>query len=706
MSRCFVNVDSNPRCLVESLGSKLRVTQVREIRRDGSVTELALFTGEQGGALPFKLADNFEIRFTGKALDDYNGDAVVLHSGFAWRPVEQVYKGKPSFNTQQLRAMFCGATGGYRYGAAHTVTVNDANRFVGIDSVATVAATFPAPSDFASGAKVWLIANSGTVTITAGAGCTITDPDGLGTALAVGGMVLLTRVNATTWKLSDPGLGELKTVTLMGEFTWRELADPENWTSTETFELVVINDVNRGPEGAPTDAGAPTQYVLRSELSTGLVRADVAQSLDEESKARARNNIGAVNASGVVTVAAQSLTPEQQAQVLTNIGAASQEDLDAANSTAAALAVTVAGKASGSSVTSLGATVTALDGVVLKKTVQVFSDAERAVILSNIGALPAGTQRTFTRLAASFNPIGNSTTVHLNGAIATNVGTATARNVTVLDAGHSISTYTGSTITSAAHGGVDGQACQFTASLFPTGLAALQWYYLRDVTTNTLAVSLTPGGAAISLSGPATSLKVLLAVAPYYHQRRIGYVSAASAGASCGTRHSALQWAVSEDPAFGLWTFQARFGISDAAAVANARMFVGLTGVVSGGVLPNANPSAQLNLIGVGADTGDTTFRIIHNDNAGTATRIDLGADFPCNTRNTDAYELLLTCNEDLTVTYRVINLTTGEVATANLSTDLPMKLQLLAPQLWRNNGGTALAAGLDVIQWKMEYAQ
>lgn len=498
---------------------------------------------------------------------------------------------------------------------------------------------------------------------------------------------------------------EPESVTLMAEFTWRDMTAPTKWTSTATFTIVVKNDVIRGDEGDPTNAEDPTIYVTKAELATGFVKTDVAQSLSPEQKAQARSNIGAIADTEVVKVAAQSLSPEQKAQARTNIGAAAQTDLDATNATAAALATTVAGKASSASLTSLGDTVTALNAVVLKKTAQTFTAPEKAQILANIGAQASSSERVFTRLAARFNPVGNSTTVSLDGALNTAAGTATARNVSLLDAGHTISAYTGSTITSNAHGGVNNQPCQFTGTLIPAGVTAGVWYYLRDVTTNTLAVSATPGGAAITLSGSFTAWKILLTIAPFYRNRRIGYVSAATAGTSCGTRHSVLQWAVSTDPALGGWTFSARFGISDAAAVANARMFVGLTGVASAGVLPNANPSAALNLIGVGADTGDTTLRIMHNDASGTATRIDLGASFPCNTRNTDLYQLVLTCNADLSVTYKVTNLTTAAVVQGNLATDLPMPLQLLAPQLWRNNGTTALAVGLDVAQWTMETA-
>ena len=513
--------------------------------------------------------------------------------------------------------------------------------------------------------------------------------------------------NFNTVELNALFAAEPKEVKLMAEFSWRNLSDPDGWASTLTFEVVVLNDVIRGDEGTPTGAEAPTEYVTRAELGTGYVKSNEAQALSPEQQAQARANIGAVTGAGVVQIAAQTLTPEQKVQVQANIGAASQTALDTANTTAAALAITVAGKASTSAMntadTALQNQITGLDGAVLKKTAQAFSDPEKAQILANIGAQAATSDRPFPRLTTSFQAVGNGTTVHLNGAVNSPTGTATARTVALLDAGHTVASYAGSVLTSNGHGGSNNQPVQFTAGLMPSPLAPATWYYLRDVTANTFAVSLTIGGAAITLSGSYTTLKVFLGLSGYYRHRRIAFVSAATAGASAGTRHSLLQWAVSSEPGMGRWTFSARFGISDAAAVGNARMFVGMTGIASGGVLPNANPSAQVNLIGMGADTGDTRFYIMHNDGAGSATRVDLGVNFPCNTRNTDMYQLSLTCNADRTITYKVINLTTGNTATGNLATDLPMYLQLLAPQLWRNNGGTTAAVGLDVVQWAME---
>ncbi len=184
--------------------------------------------------------------------------------------------------------------------------------------------------------------------------------------------------------------------------------------------------------------------------------------------------------------------------------------------------------------------------------------------------------------------------------------------------------------------------------------------------------------------------------------RRVGYVSAATAGSSAGTRHGVNQWARGDAAGKGGFLYAARFGVSDAAAVADARLFVGMQ--ASTAVIGNVNPSTLTNIIGVGCDNAQTTLRIMHNDAAGAATTIDLGANFPSNTLSTDLYELLLYCAPNASsVFYRVERLNTGDVASGTITTDLPSTTTLLSPQIWRNNGATALAVGIDIAGQYLE---
>lgn len=208
-------------------------------------------------------------------------------------------------------------------------------------------------------------------------------------------------------------------------------------------------------------------------------------------------------------------------------------------------------------------------------------------------------------------------------------------------------------------------------------------------------------GGAISANGTATTRSVAN-TSFFTWLRRLGYVSVASAGSSSGIRTASAQYGRGNLSGVGGFHFITRFGISDAVAVATGRLFVGMTATTS--VLANVNPSTLLNLIGVGADSTDTNLQIIHNDGAGVATKIDLGASFPANTRNIDAYELALFCPPNgSSVFYTVTNLTTGVIASGELTTDLPANTTLLAWQLWRNNGTTALAVGLDIVSVYLE---
>lgn len=148
--------------------------------------------------------------------------------------------------------------------------------------------------------------------------------------------------------------------------------------------------------------------------------------------------------------------------------------------------------------------------------------------------------------------------------------------------------------------------------------------------------------------------------------------------------------------------FRQIFCISDPAAVAGARTFVGL--INSSGSPNSAEVSSNVNLIGIGNDTADTNMSIISNDGTGVATKIDLGVNFPANTINSDVYELNLNsvANSGI-VTYTVINkdATTGTIkgtAIGTISTDLPALTAGLAPHFWRNNNSTALEIAMDCM--------
>jgi hypothetical protein len=205
-------------------------------------------------------------------------------------------------------------------------------------------------------------------------------------------------------------------------------------------------------------------------------------------------------------------------------------------------------------------------------------------------------------------------------------------------------------------------------------------------------------GIATSANGTATA-RAFATTNLFTSLRRVGFVSAATAGSATGLRSAIAQFWRGNAPGLGGFMIVWRFAHSDATLVANAQTWVGLAATTT--AMGATAPSALLNQIGMGHDTGDADFRIMHNDATGVATEIPLGASFPAQSTNTDVYELVLFCAPNGSeVKWQATRLNTGDMATGTITTDLPASATLLAPQMTRNNGGTAAAVGIDLINF------
>jgi hypothetical protein len=206
------------------------------------------------------------------------------------------------------------------------------------------------------------------------------------------------------------------------------------------------------------------------------------------------------------------------------------------------------------------------------------------------------------------------------------------------------------------------------------------------------------GSAAPTTTGTATTRNT--ATTNYFTmQKRLGFVSTATAGQTAGIRLAALQYGRGNITGGG-FLFMARFGGSDAAAVAQARTFVGLVNTT--GAIGNVNPSTLINCIGVGSDSGDANLSLIFNDAIGTASKITLGASFPANGLSTQVYQVVFYSPPGQTyVDFYCLREDTGTRTNTRISSDLPAVL--LAPQFWRNNGTTALAVGIDVMGFSIQ---
>jgi hypothetical protein len=222
--------------------------------------------------------------------------------------------------------------------------------------------------------------------------------------------------------------------------------------------------------------------------------------------------------------------------------------------------------------------------------------------------------------------------------------------------------------------------------------------FVRPVGNST---TLTNIGCTPSANGTATSRAIAITNI-FTMAKRIGYVSAATVGGSCGMYKNTAQEFIGNATNLGGFTFVCRFGISDAVAVSTGRTFVGMTSATSS--LANVNPSTLLNILGVGSDSGDTTLSVMFNGSYGTATKVSCGANFPANTIKMDLFEVIVFVKaNDTTVYFQVTNLSTDAVFNTSTTLKIPVNTQLLTWQAWRNNGTTALAVGLDIASVYLE---
>lgn len=157
------------------------------------------------------------------------------------------------------------------------------------------------------------------------------------------------------------------------------------------------------------------------------------------------------------------------------------------------------------------------------------------------------------------------------------------------------------------------------------------------------------------------------------------YATTVSAGRYTGTRGSALLWYI-----HGGFRYVCNFNISDTSFSAGCQQFYGLGGVTTdlayGGV-SGTLVSTLTNIIGIGSENGDTNLQVFHNDASGTATKIDLGVNFPANRTagaiSTTVYSIELYNEPNSTdVKYKVKNAETGAIANGTISINLPLSSQ------------------------------
>lgn len=177
-----------------------------------------------------------------------------------------------------------------------------------------------------------------------------------------------------------------------------------------------------------------------------------------------------------------------------------------------------------------------------------------------------------------------------------------------------------------------------------------------------------------------------------------GVISAGAAGSSCGVRATAAGCYM-QGNGFILETFNAG---EEAVSITDVRSFAGLKS--SSSAIGNVDPSSLGSIIALANDAADTNMQIMHNDSTGTATKVNLGADFPAKyTVGQHLYRLRLYVYPGGTVAKALVkDIITGKYKVVDISTDLPPSSQMY-PQTWRNNGATAQAAIMSSVGYQIK---
>lgn len=188
--------------------------------------------------------------------------------------------------------------------------------------------------------------------------------------------------------------------------------------------------------------------------------------------------------------------------------------------------------------------------------------------------------------------------------------------------------------------------------------------------------------------------------------RRVGLVSGATAPSYAGFYYTAAQFTVGNGSGLGGFFCSFRFGVSDAAEVAGARMFVGISSTVSAAT--NIEYDTLTNCIGLAQLSTDSTQLYIVYGGSSAQTAIPLGTNFPpmagTGAANGIFYDLTLFAppNSNGVIHYRLERPGTsffaeGTLTPTTVGTETPASTTLLALRAIRCNNATAAAVGIDI---------
>jgi hypothetical protein len=201
-------------------------------------------------------------------------------------------------------------------------------------------------------------------------------------------------------------------------------------------------------------------------------------------------------------------------------------------------------------------------------------------------------------------------------------------------------------------------------------------------------------GLVISATGTATAANIATTNI-HTAMRRLEYAATTAATtAVAGWRATALQYHIgSPSSIYGGFFLVCRFARSrGVAANATLRAFTGLSSETAN--LTDVNPTAYANVLGVGCDSTDTNYQIMHRAGTSAATKIDTG--IPKAVADTsEMYELaMFTSPNDTAVHVRFTQLSDNTTFEHTITTNKPADTQLLALRGMYSVGGTSSVIG------------
>lgn len=215
------------------------------------------------------------------------------------------------------------------------------------------------------------------------------------------------------------------------------------------------------------------------------------------------------------------------------------------------------------------------------------------------------------------------------------------------------------------------------------------------------ATGVTQLGMAASTTGTATSASVALTNA-HTKSRRLDYLVTTAATTAVAAWYSNTSAVNQYCRNIGFFVSM-RVGGATGMTTATHRFYIGMTSFSS--TATDANPSTRNDLIGVGYDTGDTNFQLMHKTGSGAVTKVNLGASFPRQTVDrSKMYDLILYCPPgDSGVFYQFTDLETGAVASGEITTNLPTLTTLFKFVAIASVGGTSSVVGITPAQFHIE---